>query len=562
MWMRRSRPREASLLILLSGWCVVAGFRSLSGANPVSRFRDVAISSSFRYVTHNDRRARKYFIQPMCGGVAILDYDADGKPDLYFTNGAELPSGQKTPAFQHCLLHGDGTGRFEDRTAAAGLRGEQAGYSFGVAAGDYDNDGYPDLFLANAGKNILLHNKRDGSFEDVTAASGIDTKPKDTLSIGAAWFDYDNDGLLDLVVSNYTLWTAATDVRCIDPAVGERYCGPTRYRSVPNSLYHNLGGGKFEDVTVTSGFAKSAGKGMGISIADFNADGYQDVLIVNDSERNFLFINQGDGTFREQGFVYGVAFNDDGVAVNGMGSDARDFNNDGSPDIFYNDLATQVFGLFLGEVGRPFRYASAVSGMARVSYLFSGWSGGFIDYDNDGWKDIYSANGDVDYLGDNASQSDTLFRNIEGKTLRDVSREMGPAFTRKGFHRGSAFGDLNNDGAEDIVVTGLNERPRILMNSAEPGAHWLLLDLVGTVSNRDAIGARVKLVTASGRTLYNHVAVSVGLMSSSDKRVHFGLGPERQVRSIEIRWPNGQVQTLEAAAADRILRIEEPRPLH
>jgi hypothetical protein len=284
------------------------------------------------------------------------------------------------------------------------------------------------------------------------------------------------------------------------------------------------------------------------------------VLIVNDTERNFLFINNRDGTFTEQGFLYGVAFNEDGAAVSGMGSDAKDFDNDGFVDVFYNDLSTQGFGFFFNNGGRGFRYASPSIGLARLSYRYSGWSGGFVDFDNDGWKDIYSANGDVDSFGDNASQSDTMFRNIAGKSLRDVSAEMGPAFLRKGFHRGAAFGDLNNDGWMDIVVTGLNERPRILLNSADTGAHWLLLDLKGTIGNRDAIGARVTVVTAAGRKLYNHVSVSTGLISSSDKRVHFGLGPEREVRSIEIQWPGGRVQTLGPVVADRILHIEEPRP--
>ena len=530
----------------------------MAGADRPARFRDVSGASSFRYTTRNDYRDVKYFIQPLCGGVVIFDYDGDGTPDIFFTNGAQLPSLRKSPEFENCLLHGVGRGLYQDRTAAAGLRGTENGYSFGAAAGDYDNDGFPDLFVCNAGRNTLYHNNGDGTFTDVTDASGI-VKPPGTVSVGAAWFDYDNDGLLDLMVANYTIWTPQIDARCIDPSVGQRYCSPTRYPSVPSRLYHNLGGGKFADVTDTAGFGKALGKGMGISIADFNGDGAQDVLIVNDTERNFLFINNRDGTFTEQGFLYGVAFNDDGAAVSGMGSDAKDFNNDGFVDVFYNDLSTQVFGFFFNDRGRGFHYASPAIGLARLSHRYSGWSAGFLDYDNDGWKDIYSANGDVDYFGDNASQSDAMFRNIAGTSLREASAEMGPAFLRKGFHRGAAFGDLNNDGWMDIVVTGLNERPRILLNSPDHGAHWLLLDLKGTVSNRDAIGARVTVVTASGRRLYNHVAVSSGLMSSSDKRVHFGLGPECAVRSIKIQWPSDRVQTLGPVACDRILHIEEPR---
>ena len=441
--------------------------------------------------------------------MAILDYDNDGRMDIFFTNGAELPSMKKPAAFANALLRNRGEGVFEDRTSAAGLAGGDNGYHIGAAAGDYDNDGDTDLFLANAGSNTLLRNNRDGTFSDATAGSGI-SKPPNTLSVGAAWFDYDNDRLLDLVVSDYTTWTPETDYQCADSSKREIYCSPTRYVSVPNRLYHNLGNGRFEDVTEQSGLAEARGKGMGVSIADVNDDNLPDIFIVNDTERNFLFINQGAGRFREQGAIYGVSFNDDGIAVNGMGSDAKDFNNDGFVDLFYNDLATQVFALFAGDRGKSFRYVSYSTGLGRLSYRFGGWGAGFIDYDNDGWKDLYSANGDVDYLGDNAKQSDTMFRNLDGKSFTDVSATMGVAFTRQGFHRGSAFSDLNDDGSLDIVVTGLHERPRILINAGTPGAHWLLLDLQGTRGNRDAIGAKVKVTTASGRVLHNHVSVRPG----------------------------------------------------
>ena len=530
---------------------------AVDARQPRPSFTDVASQSPFNYVTRNDYRRRKYFIQPLVGGVAILDYDNDGRMDIFLTNGAELPSMRKPAAFANALLHNRGKGMFEDRTSAAGLAGGNTGYHIGAAAGDYDNDGYTDLFLANAGSNTLLHNNRDGTFTDATAGSGI-SKPPNTLSVGAAWFDYDNDGLPDLVVSDYTIWTPESDVQCADSLKREIYCSPTRYVSVPNRLYHNRGNGKFEDVTEQSGLAQARGKGMGVSIADVNNDNLPDIFIVNDTERNFLFINQGAGRFREQGAIYGVSFNDDGIAVNGMGSDAKDFNNDGFVDLFYNDLATQVFALFAGDRGKAFRYVSPSTGLGRLSYRFGGWGAGFLDYDNDGWKDLYSANGDVDYLGDNASQSDTMFRNLDGKSFADVSTAMGVAFTRKGFHRGSAFSDLNNDGSLDIVVTGINERPRILMNAGTAGAHWLLLDLQGTRSSRDAIGARIKVTTASGRMLHNHVSVSTGLMSSSDRRVHFGLGAESAISSIEIRWPGGQVQTLSDVKADQILRVREP----
>jgi hypothetical protein len=523
-------------------------------------FTDIAPKSKFSYISNNDLSPRKYFIQPMCGGIAILDYDNDGKMDIFFTNGAKLPELKKTgPPFYNCLLRNRGDGTFEDVTNKAGLAGADLDYNFGVAAGDYDNDGYTDLFICSAGRNVLYHNNGDSTFTDVTRQSGIGGKPPGTMSIGAAWFDYDNDGLLDLVVSNYTVWTPQTDKRC--SAAGEEYyCDPRLfYVAVPHRLYHNLGHGKFEDVTEKSGFARAPGKGMGISIADFNDDGWQDVFVANDTEANSLFINQGDGTFEDQSLQLGVAYNDSARAVSSMGSDAKDYDNDGRVDIFYNNLITQIWGLFQNR-GDSFGYVSPQVRLTALSRSYSGWSNGFIDYDNDGWKDLYSANGDVENIKPNSRQHDTMFENLGGKAFQDVSGEMGKDFLHLGYQRGSAFVDLNNDGFEDLVVTSLMERPRILINSADNGNHWLMLELTGRYSNRDAIGARVKVTTASGRVLYNHVSVSVGFMSSSDKRVHFGLGGERQIRSIEIRWPRGGVQQVTGVTADRLLKIEEPAP--
>jgi hypothetical protein len=522
-------------------------------------FTDIASNSRFSYRTNNNFTGRKYFPQPMCGGVGILDYDQDGKMDVFFTNGAKFPEMKKTdPSYYNCLLRNKGDGTFEDVTRAAGLAGEGLGFNFGVAVGDYDNDGYPDLFVCGAGRNTLYHNNRDGTFTDVTESSGIGGKPPDTLSVDAAWFDYDNDGLLDLFVSDYTLWSPQTDIRCAAED-GERYCNPRRYVSVPHRLYRNLGNGKFTDVTEQSGIGKVPGKGMGIGIADFNQDGWQDVFVANDTERNFLFLNQGDGTFKEAGLQYGVAYNDDGSTVSAMGCDVKDFDNDGWVDIFYNNLVGQIWALFRNQKGRSFRYVSPRLEIAQLSESLAGWSAGFIDYNNDGWKDLYSANGDIDNVIVNARQHDTMFENMDGKDFQDVSREMGKDFLFTGFQRGSAFADLNNDGFPDIVVTSLNERPRILINSADNGNHWLMLDLRGRVSNHDAIGARVKVTTPSGRTLYNHVSASVGFLSSSDRRLHFGLGSERSAESVEIRWPRGATQMLKSVAADQILKIEEPK---
>lgn len=522
-------------------------------------FTDIAPRSNFSYRSNNGFNGRKYFQQPMCGGVGILDYDGDGRMDIFLTNGAAVPELEKTDrSFYNCLLRNRGDGTFEDVTSKAGVEGRELGFSYGVAIGDYDNDGWPDIFIGNTGQDALFHNNGDGTFTNVTKQSGLDMKPPGTLSVHAAWFDYDNDGLLDLIVSEYTLWTPDKDLRCQRRDV-EMYCSPRAYPSVSSRLYHNLGHGKFEDVTDKSGFSSVRGKGMGIAIADFNNDGWMDVFIANDTEPNFLFMNRHDGTFKEVGLPYGVTYNESATAVSAMGADAKDYDNDGWVDIFYNDLMGQMWGLFHNQLGKQFQYVSPKTKLLRLSEPFSGWSNGFIDYNNDGWKDLYSANGDIDNLVPNAPQHDTMFENAGGKEFSDVSEAMGTDFLRVGFQRGAAFADLNNDGFMDIVVTSLHEKPRILINSADSGNHWLLIDAVGQRSNRDAIGARIKVATPSGRTLYNHVTESTGFMSSSDRRVHFGLGSEKEIALLEIRWPSGTTQTLTNIAADQILKVEEPR---
>jgi hypothetical protein len=458
-------------------------------------FTDVATRSVFPYRTNNDFRGRKYFPQPMCGGVAAFDYD---------------------------------------------------------------NDSFDDLFLCNTGRNALYHNNGDGTFTDVTSGSGLEHKPPNVLSVGAAWFDYNNDGLLDLIITNYTVWTPETDLRCQTDDKHHEYCSPTVYKSIPSRLYRNLGAGRFDDVTESSGIGKVLGKGMGIAIADFNNDGRMDIFVANDTEPNLLFLNQGDGTFKAAGLECGVAYNAQGTSVSGMGCDAKDFDNDGLVDIVYNDLSGQVSGLLRNEDGKSFADLTWSSRFGPLTHDLSGWSMGFIDYNNDAWKDIYSANGDADNLAASSKKHDTMFQNLDSKKFANVSAQMGPDFAMRGYQRGSAFVDLNNDGFMDLVITSLGQRPRIFINNALVKNHWIIFDLRGQIINRNGIGARIRVVTASGRSLYNHVTTIVGFMSSSDRRAHFGLGAETEIDHVEIRWPSVIIQRINHPATDQNLKVEEP----
>jgi hypothetical protein len=347
------------------------------------------------------------------------------------------------------------------------------------------------------------------------------------------------------------------DIRCRRQDGVDFYCHPKTYPAVPHRLYRNLGNGSFADVTGSSGFGNSRGKGMGIGIADVDGNGWVDVFIANDTEPNFLFLNRGDGTFTERALPWGVAYNDDAATVSAMGVDIRDYDNDGAPDIFYNNLTTQIWALFRNLNRRSFRYVSPAAGLVPLTSPFSGWSAGFIDYNNDGWRDLYSANGDVDNLRSNAEQHDTLFENRNGRFV-DVSSRAGDHFARRGYQRGAAFGDFNNDGFLDIVVTSLGRPPAILINTGDfANAHWLALHLVGTKSNRDSIGAAVKVTTPGGRILHDWLTPSVGFLSSSTRDVHFGLGAETAAE-IEVRWPSGAIVRRQNVKADQRLILTEP----
>jgi hypothetical protein len=502
--------------------------------------------------------------ETMPGGVAIFDYNGDGRPDIFFTNGGNIATLKKdSPKFRNRLFRNDGNGVFTDVTDAAGLAG--SGYDMGVAVADYDNDGHPDIFVAGLHHSTLYHNNGDGTFTDVTVKSGVDAalnRPDpefgERWSITAAWVDVNSDGLLDLFVVNYMQWDYSAKPLCAIGGVAD-YCSPKFYKGQPNQLFLNKGDGTFQEVSKEWGLREHVGKGMGVGVADYDLDGKPDLFVTNDASYNSLFHNLGN-KFEEVAFETGVALSEDGAFISGMGLDFRDFNNDGYPDIAFVALNNQTFPLFQNTGKGEFREVTTPSGMREPSRQMSGFGAGLYDFDNDGWKDLFVSRGHVESLaqpGQPVDQLNTVFRNLgaSGKWAA-LTEEAGLDASPAARHRGCAFGDLDGDGRVDVVVTALGRDAEIWMNRSEKSGHWLDIALRGSKSNRDGIGARIKLVTKSG-TQYNHMTTSVGYASSSDGPVHFGLGPDSRAESITIYWPSGVVQTMENVAGDQVLKVTE-----
>ena len=493
------------------------------------------------------------------GGVALFDYDNDGFLDIYFTNGARLPDLNKPDSsFFNRLYRNRGDRTFEDVTETAGV--QAAGYSFGVAAADYDNDGWSDLYISGVNRNTLYRNRGDGTFADATQEASVAGKAAKPWSVAAAWLDYNVDGALDLFVVNYLDWSWQNNRVCGDP--GRRLsCSPVLYGGLANTLYRNNGDGTFRNVSEAAGISQHIGKGMSAAIADYDDDGYPDIFVTNDSERNFLFHNLGGERFEEVGVQTGVAFNEDGIPVSSMGLDFRDLNNDGSSDVIITALANETYPLFLNRGDGSFVDSTYAAKIGLASVTMSGWGVGAFDFDNDGLKDIFTANSHVSenvdlYRHQLYRLPNAIFQNAGNATFRDVSAQAGPALKHAAAHRGAAFGDLDNDGAIDVVVSAIGSEAKVLFNIA-PQQHWLLLQLEGTAGNRDALGARIKLTGESGRVQYNHATTAVSYASSSDKRVHFGLGADAVATEIEIRWPNSGSQLLKDIPADQILKVVE-----
>ncbi len=548
---------------------VVAAQQSVSAPDSQKpfpgKFVDITPASGIRFNYLASHTPKHYLPETMGPGVALFDYDNDGRLDIFVVNGAPLqdptPKGsvpQKAgPTYWNRLFHQKPDGTFEDATEKAGLQG--VGYGMGVAVGDYDNDGFEDLYVTAYGGNKLYHNNGDGTFTDVTEKAGV---AGSGWSTSAAWVDLDNDGLLDLVVLRYLQWDF-DDIWCGEHKEGYRaYCHPDLFQPIAPLVYHNDGNGHFTEVSKEIGLSKP-GKGLGIALADYDRDGHIDLFVANDSMVEFLYHNKGDGTFEEVGLFSEVAVDGDGRTYAGMGVDFADYNNDGFPDLIITALANQRYALYLNGRDSSFSYASFISGVARATMTHSGWGVRFLDYDNDGWKDLLIAQGhdldtvELSYPNLHYREPMLLLRN-NGKEFVDVSAASGDVFSKPWLGRGMAIGDIDNDGRLDAVVATNDGPIHILHNETPTQNHWLLLKLVGHKSNRDAIGAEVKLVTAKGLQ-FDTVSTAGSYLSSSDKRVHFGLGSESAAQSIEIRWPSGIPQVLKNVRADQVLTVDEPQ---
>jgi hypothetical protein len=526
-------------------------------------FDEIAAQSGIDFSIDSSPTPNKNQIETMVAGVALIDYDGDGYPDIFFVNGAAIPSLRKEgPQFRNRLYHNNGDGTFTDVTEKAGLGGD--GYDMGVAVGDFDNDGRPDLYVVGVTKNHLYRNNGDGTFSDVTdkaSVGGAIFYGKKMWSVAAAWVDYNNDGLLDLFVTNYVKWDVDKDPECRVADI-RNYCSPLLYEPLPNTLYRNNGDGTFTDVSAETGIAQHLGRGMGAAIADYDGDGFMDIFVANDDSPNFLFHNVGGKRFEEVAVQSWVAYNPNGKTVSGMGADFRDVNNDGRPDIWFTALPTEMFPLFINRGGGEFEDVTTGSRLAWETQNMAGWSNAIVDLDNDGWKDLLAARSNVlDPViasGRSYKEPNAVFRNLGNGKFQDVSATAGAAFQISALHRGSAVGDLFNEGRMDVVVSVLNSPAKLFHNITRTSNHWVLLQLRGTTSNRMGIGAQIKLTTSDGTQQFNEVTTSVGYASSSDSRVHFGLGASKMAVQIDIAWPSGIRQTLHNVQGDRVVSIEEP----
>jgi hypothetical protein len=542
------------------------------GAAPVATLQLVDVTRAVKLdFTHaNSPTASKYLPETMGGGVALLDYDNDGRLDVFFVNGAKIrdpmPPGavpdKSDPRFWNRLYHQNPDGTFTDVTEKAGLSGlAQNRYGMGVAVGDFDNDGFEDIYVTGFGGNTLYHNNGNGTFSDVTAQAGVAASG---WSTSAGFFDFDNDGKLDLFVARYVEWSFDDKHVCGESKPGGRaYCHPDNYSGISNVLYRNNGDGTFTDVSKKAGIANPAGKSLGVAFGDFDDDGWPDVYVANDSVQCFLYRNNHDGTFTDVALTAGVGFNEDGKTFAGMGVDFADYDNDGRADIAVTDLSDQRYMLYRNNRDGTFTDVTNESGLGGATLAYSGWSMKFVDFDNDGWKDLFIAQGhvmdNIEVTSPNLRylQPPLLLRNVRG---RFSVIDAGAALKMPWAGRGAAFGDLDNDGDIDVIVTNIGQKAYVLRNDGGNRNGWIGIRARGRKSNRDGIGCRIKVVTASGLVQHYTVNTAVGYLSASDRRVLVGLGADKAAQLVEIRWPAGGTQRFENVAAGKVIEAVEPVP--
>ena len=549
--------------LLKSVGAVLAAPRGVwSGATaavPVT-YVDVAAAAGITFQHDNTASAEKYLIETMGSGCGWIDYDQNGLMDLYLVNGAATRLYTPTRPLRGALYRNNGDGTFTDVTVRAGV-GAEGLFGMGVAVGDYDNDGFPDLFVLGYGRCILYHNNGDGTFTDVTAKAGVANSGR--WGSSAAWFDYDNDGRLDLVIANYVDWAPDNNFWCGDHEPGLRsYCHPDNYHGQAPTLYHNNGDGTFTDVSLRSGVGGRPGNGLGVVTFDYDDDGWQDIFIANDSMPNFLFHNNRDGTFREVGYMAGVAVSMDGASEAGMGVDAADASGNGRMDLIVTHLDSQLARFYQNLGGGVFDDATLRSKISYATFHMSGFGTRFMDYDNDGWRDVFMADG---HILDNIeryraevryAEPKLMFRNMGRGIFENVSERLGADFQLPRVSRGAAIGDFDNDGDLDILVNNNGEACQLLRNDGGNANHWLEIFLIGTKSNRDGVGARVRL-TAGDLTLYEQRKGGMSYQSAQDPRLHFGLGAHGSVDALEIIWPSGVVTKLARLKCDQIISVSE-----
>ncbi len=529
-------------------------------------FMDITAQTGVNFRHAASKTSLKYLLETMGGGVAAFDYDNDGRLDLFFTNGASLknpmPRGEmpdkRESKYWNRLYHQKADGTFADVTERAGLKGN--GYSMGAAVGDYDNDGHPDLYVTGYGENHLYHNEGDGTFSDVTRKLSIGGGG---WSTSAGWFDYDRDGRLDLFVVRYMDWDFESgSIYCGGHMAGLRaYCHPDNFKGTTNILYHQRADGTFEDVSKAAGIADPAGKGLGVAFADFDNDGLMDVFVANDSVRQSLYRNKGDGSFEDIALIAGAGYDENGKTFAGMGVDCADYDNDGYMDVFITTLSNETYPLYHNNGDLSFTYVTNSSRVGQISLLYSGWGTRFLDADNDGLRDLFVAQGHVlDTIEKTTAylkykQSPLLMRNT-GKGFVNVSATAGAALNKPLAARGAAFGDLNNDGKVDVVINVIEAPPLILRNGGTRN-HWLGVSLSGSKSNRNGIGARLTVTDTGGRKQVFDATNAGSYLSSNDPRIVVGLGAATGVRIVEVRWPSGRVQTIAKPEIDRYIVIDE-----